>query len=139
MPEFKDLEKKARRVRETYRKNKSEDRPRTWHDVPHSPTPWRDCGYGVVADDLGRTIFFYQPSHDAEAALRRYSCDPVQPQPFPQVYGDYHYLLCAVNCHEQLLAAAKRLAVLLCKAPKKNAAELDELRTLIARADEHFW
>ena len=116
----------------------AQDRPRTWHDVPHSPTPWRDCGCGVVADDLGRTIFCYQPSHDAEAALRRYSCDPVQPQPFPQVYGDYHYLLCAVNCHEQLLAAAKRLADILGKAPKKNAAELDELRVLIARADEHF-
>ena len=130
MPEFKDLEKKARRVRETYRKNKSEDRPRTWHDVPHSPLPFRDGGAGVFVDANGHVPFSIVPFE------RRNENPGVVYERFK---GDYHYIMCAANCHEDLLAAAKRLAVLLCKAPKKNAAELDELRTLIARADEHYW
>lgn len=105
-----------------------------WEDVPHSPTPWRDCGAGVVADDLGRTIFFYKPSHDAEKALR----DFAPTDPFPQVYGDFHFLLCAANCHDGLLAATKRLVALLGKAPKKNADEIAKLNLLIARAESNF-
>lgn len=115
-------------------KKKQSKQHRAWEDVPHSPTPWRDCGAGVVADDLGRVVFSYKPSHYAEAALR----DFMPFQRMPPVYGDYHFLLCAANCHDGLLAAAKRLVALLGKAPKKNADEIAKLNLLIAHAESNF-
>lgn len=104
-------------------------RPLTWHDVPHSPLPFRDGGAGVFVDANGhvpfRIIPFERRNEDPGVVYERFK-------------GDYHYLLCAVNCHEELLTAAKRLADILGKAPKKNAAEIARLQAVIAHAESHF-
>lgn len=93
-----------------------------WRDVPHSPLPWRDGGCNVfvgadghVVGRLERDVF-----GNEEAALRH--------------NGDYRYMLCAVNCHEALVGAAKRLLVLL----EGRGEDTRELRALVARAEEHF-
>lgn len=105
------------------RKNgKDAPRQKTWRDVPHSPLPWRDGGCNVfvgadghVVGRLARDVF-----GNEEAALRH--------------NGDYHYMLCAVNCHEALVDAAKKLVELL----DGRGEDTRELRALVARAEEHF-
>lgn len=105
-----------------------------WEKVPHSPTPWRDLGCCCVADDWGRMIFSYKPSYRTEHRLNAYKPG----LPFPQCYGDYHFMLCAVNCHEDLLSVARRLEAILEKAPKKNESELVKLRAIIRHAESNF-
>ena len=105
-----------------------------WEKVPHSPTPWRDEGVWCVGDSWGRMLFSYKPSHRTEHYLNAFKPG----LPFPQCYGDYHFMLCAVNCHEDLLSVARRLEAILKKAPKKNESELVKLRAIIRHAESNF-
>ena len=97
-------------------------RPKTWHDAPHSPLPFRDGGCMVFVGDDRHVVGRLVPPdcHDEETAMRN--------------NGNYHYMLCAINCHEALVAAAKRLLVLL----EGRGEDTRELRALVARAEEHF-
>lgn len=96
--------------------------PKTWHDAPHSPLPFRDGGCMVFVGDDGHVVGRLVPPdcRDEETAMRD--------------NGNYRYMLCAVNCHEALVGAAKRLLVLL----EGRGEDTRELRALVARAEEHF-
>lgn len=95
-----------------------------WRDVPHSPLPFRDGGCNVFVGADGHVVGILEPlpvdCRDEASAMRN--------------SGNYRYMLCAVNCHEPLVAAAKRLLVLL----EGRGEDTRELRALVARAEEHF-
>lgn len=105
--------------------HKAAPRPMTWREVPHSPLPFRDGGAGVFVAANGQVPFtikpFERPNEDPGEVYGRFN-------------GDYHYMLCAINCHEALVEAAKKLLVLL----EGRGEDTKELRALVARAEEHF-
>lgn len=104
---------------------KAAPEPRTWHDVPHSPLPFRDGGGGVFVAADGRVPFTIRP-------FERQNESPGDV--YERFKGDYHYMLCAINCHEALVEAAKKLLMLM----EGRKEDTRELRALIARAEEHF-
>lgn len=110
-------------------KKKSKPEARSWHDMPHSPLPFRDGGAGVFVDANGHVPFKILPFEN-----RNESPESV----YERFRGDYHYILCAVNCHEELLGAAKGLLEVLEKTKVRVAFDTESLKRLIARAEEHF-
>ncbi len=95
-----------------------------WREMPHSPLPFRDGGCNMFVGADGHLVGMLEPlpvdCRDEESAMRN--------------AGNYRYMLCAANCHESLVAAAKKLVVLL----DERGEDTRELRALVARAEEHF-